>query len=161
MNLSYITCIWFFYMVLYSHLIKIEHFQKKEISNDIPCTSSSHGTPSKISETLKTKNTPMNDLREIKKILVYPFNFLKVKKSQSSIGKCWMFHLDNLGHLSGFLFPSGYRVYNSKSMLLVGGRFFMENRNFHSTKRGLMASKIPMKPQIGYNKCKFVIINTL
>ena len=46
-------------------------------------------------------------------------------------------------------------------MLLVGGRFFMENRNFHSTKRGLMASKIPMKPQIGYNKCKFVIINTL
>ena len=142
---------------IFSGIVETGQYYKTMNKIEISYKSNSLHNHIKNSEPKTVSKTLNNDLKEINKILIYPFKLLKVVKSNSSVGKCWIFHLDNCGHLSGFLFPSGYRVYNSKSMLLVGGRFFLENRNFYSTKRGFMAAKIPMKPQIGYNKCKFVI----
>ena len=62
--------------------------------------------------------------------LPYPFSLLNVRPSKSSSGKCWLFHMTNNGIMSGYLFPSGYRLFGLKSTSFNDGTFFMENRNF-------------------------------
>ena len=67
----------FFCIVLFSHLIKIEQFHRNRISNDIPRISNSLGNPSKIRETSIMEKKLNTDLKEINKILIYPFNFFE------------------------------------------------------------------------------------
>ena len=40
----------------------------------------------------------------------HPFSSLSVIKSKGSSGKCWVFHLDCKGKISGYLFGGGLRV---------------------------------------------------
>ena len=39
-----------------------------------------------------------------------PFSSLDIIMSKGSSGKCWVFHLNPLGIMKGFLFPGGYRM---------------------------------------------------
>ena len=41
--------------------------------------------------------------------LPYPFSLMDLRKSKSSTGKCWLFHMSSKGVMHGFLFPGGYR----------------------------------------------------
>ena len=47
-------------------------------------------------------------------LLKPPYNKLNILNDSGSIGKCWVFHLNHLGELTGLYIPSGYRIYDVK-----------------------------------------------
>ena len=52
-----------------------------------------------------------------------PFNMLRVKKVKSSKSKCWVFYLSRNDEFNGYLFPCGYRTFDSDLKDNFGGEF--------------------------------------
>ena len=45
-------------------------------------------------------------------LLPKPFSRMKVRRTKGSSGKCWVFHKNESGILRGYLFPSGFRIFD-------------------------------------------------
>ena len=53
-----------------------------------------------------------------------PFDNLIIKEDKGSVGKCWVFFLNNVGVLKGLLLPSNYRIFDIKKLISGNGIFF-------------------------------------
>ena len=94
--------------------------------------------------------------------LVKPFDKLNIIKEKGSIGKCWVFHMNNKGELKGFFFPSGYRILNVQPYDITKEEFYLENRNLSTENCGLLSALIPSKPLVGsVHDCELIVINKI
>ena len=91
-----------------------------------------------------------------------PFDLLRVKKVKSSKGKCWVFHLSSNGEFTGYLFPSGFRIFGSDIIDKFGGEFFLENRNFVKSNYGLLSSLVPRRAKTEHvYACEMIVVTKL
>ena len=93
--------------------------------------------------------------------LPYPFNILEFKKARSCKGKCWLFHMNNVGVMHGYLFPSGYRLSGLKRQNYKEGCFFIECRNFHTNTRCLLSAMIEKTKVVGSHFGTLTLTNGL
>ena len=130
-----------------------------EISKDI----SFHlGSSYKSASVTRRKDTVKETVLIENELLPYPFRLLNVVKSKGSSGKCWVFHRNYNGEFVGFFFPSGYRILGKKTCVKKTGEFFLENRNFQSSRNGLLGAILPKNPKVGHiNKCELILTRKL
>ena len=69
------------------------------------------------------------------------------------------FHMSFDGFFSGFLCPSGFRIFGLKSSSAVEGQFFIECRNFQVRQFGMLSAIIPSKPIPGQHLCQLALTN--
>ena len=92
----------------------------------------------------------------------HPFRNLNVIKIKGYSGKCWVFHRSNKGIVLGYLFPSGHRILGIKKIANIDGEYYLETRNFQSSKHGLLGVLLPKKPLLGkINICQLILVTRL
>ena len=109
------------------------------------------GTSHKICMTLDSSESPPFQ-KSFLDSLPFPFSLLDLRKASSCTGKCWLFHMSDLGFFQGYLFPGGYRLYGLKKNESNVGTFFMECRNYKKNIRGVLSALIEKTDTVG-NKC--------
>ena len=91
-----------------------------------------------------------------------PFMFLNVIKTKGSSGKCWVFHRSYKGKVLGYFFPSGYRILGITKLGNIEGEYYLENRNFQSSKHGLLGVLLPKEPVLSkINICELILVTRL